>query len=79
MVRTTQKEIRRFGNEELFWERLKKYQKDNNTSGVPCASELGLKCIAYSVGVYGCNGTAYVDENGTIIGVPTRSYNSYVR
>ena len=62
-----------------FWRRLEKYQKDNNTTGIPKAWDLGLVKIGYSAGVYGCNGTLYEDiETGDVIGAVGRGYNIYV-
>lgn len=79
-IKTTQKEIRMYDRRDYFFDRLKKWQTENNTTGVCDAYNLGLKLVAYSVGVYGLNGTLYEDvETGELIGVPTRGYNIYIR
>lgn len=77
--KTTQKFIRQYDKTEEFYNRLKKWQEEHNTSGLCDAYALGLKRIAYSAGVYGCNGTLYEDTTThEIIGVPSRGYNIYI-
>lgn len=77
--KVTQKFIRQYDKRDVFFERLKAWQNKNNTTGLCSAYDLGLKRIAYSIGVYGLNGTLYQDiRSGEYIGVPTRSYNIYV-
>lgn len=65
MLKTTQKEIKRlearYNGPGEVWERVKKYQAEHNTSGIPSAYTLGLEVFAYSVGMYGCNGVAFRD------------------
>jgi len=78
-MKTTLKEIRKYDKREEFFQKLKAWQVVHHCSGVPNASELGLKRIAYSIGKYGISGTLYIDmANGDLIGVPCRSYNIYI-
>ena len=77
--KTTQKYIKQFDKRAEFDRRLSEWQQANKTTGVPSAYSLGLRRVAYSVGVYGVNGCLYEDiETGEYIGVPCRGYNVYV-
>jgi len=80
MEKFTQKQLRSFGNEEVFWKRLKDYQAQNNTTGLPSAYELGYEAVGYSSGLYGCNGSLFKDkETNELIGVVGYNSNIYIR
>lgn len=78
MLELKQKEIRKHETEKgtkKLHERLKRWQKENNTTGVPSAYKLGLKCIGKSYGIYGTNGILYIDllsDECELIGIACR-------
>lgn len=80
MERFTQKQIRSFGGSDEFYARLHQWQTENNTTGLPSAYSLGLECVGYSAGVYGCNGSLFRDiETNRLYGCADRGYHIYVR
>lgn len=80
MERYTQKQIRTIGGADKFAERLAKWQTEHNTTGLPTAYALGLECIGYSLGVYGCNGSLFRDPStGEVFGLASRGYHIYIR
>lgn len=80
MERYTQKQLRNIGNKEAFERRLATWQAWHNTTGLPRASELGLECIGYSCGTYGCNGSLFRDTStGELFGLASYGYHIYIR
>lgn len=80
MERFTQKQIRSFGGRDEFNAKLHEWQTEHNTAGLPSAYSLGLECVGYSVGVYGCNGSLFKDlATGRLYGCADRGYHIYIR
>lgn len=80
MTRYTQKQIKAIGNADKLHNRVRKYQEEHNTTGLPTAYAINVECIGYSTGVYGCNGSLFRDlTTGELFGVGTRDYTIYLR
>lgn len=77
MIELKQKQIKQQlhcsnGPEEV-WRRLREYQKEHNTTGMPSAYHLNLRVLGYSYGTYGVNGMMWQDiTTGEIYCSPTR-------
>ena len=83
MMKTTKKEIRRlegvFNDAAEVWARVKKYQEEKKTTGMPSARSINLERIAYSSGTYGCSGVVFQDiETGDIYASANRDYLIYI-
>lgn len=79
MLQLKLKDIRMYENREEVMDRIEKYQKDHNTTGLPSAYEIGLRCIGRSYGVYGANGSLFEDvKTGELFGVCSRDYTIYL-
>lgn len=80
MVRYTQKQLRNIGNADKLYARVKAYQEERNTTGLPEAYTIGVECIGYSAGVNGCNGSLFRDlETGELFGIGKCDYTIYIR
>lgn len=79
MFKVRLKDVRSFAKEKELKERLKAWQEEHHTSGTCNASDLGLECVAYSVGIYGCNGHIYRDQlTSELLGMPCRNEFIYI-
>lgn len=78
MKKMTKHEIRKYESNEPE-RRLKEYQIKHNTTGVPNANALGLRCIGFSSNYLGCDGHLYEDiKTGEKYGVPHRNEFIYI-
>lgn len=79
MLTLKQKEIREHENREAVYAKVKAWQNEHNTTGLPSACRLGLEVVGRSYGVYGANGTLFRDlETGELYGVPARDETIYL-
>lgn len=80
MTRFTQKQLRSIGNEQRFYDRVKQYQHEHNTTGLPSPYDINVECIGYSAGYYGCNGSLFRDlTTGEMFGIGRRDYTIFIR
>ena len=80
MTQFTQKQLRAIGNADEFNKRLTAWQTANKTTGLPTAYALGVECIGYAVGAYGCSGSLFRDiKTGELFGLAGRGYHIYIR
>ena len=79
MFKVRLKDVRSFAKEKELNERLQAWKDEHHTSGTCSASALGLECVAYSTGMYGCNGHIYRDSlTGELLGMPGRTEFIYI-
>lgn len=79
MIRVPRSEIKKYEATDELNKRLKDYQIAHKTSGIPSAYALGLECVGYSGGSYGCNGHLYRDiETGELLGTTGRDKFIYI-
>ena len=79
MIRVPRSEIKKYEATDELNKRLKDYQIAHKTSGIPSAYALGLECVGYSGGSYGCNGHLYRDiKTGELLGTTGRDKFIYI-
>ena len=67
------------GYKSVIWKKVEKWQKENNTSGLPAAWHINCTVLNHSVGTYGRNGILIKDnETGIVYGIPGRGHWVYL-
>ena len=79
MVKFTQKQLRCIGNADALYERVRRWQEEHNTSGMPTAHDINVERIGYAHRYYGCNGSLFRDlTTGELFGIGRRDNTIYI-